>query len=45
MFLKMLEGYPDAAYRLREMIAARADQWAREMENIRAALAAGPKTK
>ena len=39
MFLKMLEGYPDAAHRLREVIAARADQWAREMENVRAALA------
>ncbi len=43
MFLKMLEGYPEAAHRLREMIAARADQWAREMENIRAALAADQK--
>ena len=39
MFLKMLEGYPDAAYRLREVIAARADQWARDFENVRAALA------
>jgi CRP-like cAMP-binding protein len=43
MFLKMLEGYPDAAHRLREVIAARADQWAREMENVRAALM--PRTK
>jgi CRP-like cAMP-binding protein len=41
MFLKMLESYPDAAKRLRELIAARAEQWAREMENIRAALARG----
>lgn len=38
MFLKMLEGYPDAAQRLRDVIAARADQWARDMENVRAAL-------
>jgi CRP-like cAMP-binding protein len=38
MFLKMLEGYPDAAQRLRDVIAARADQWAREIENVRAAL-------
>jgi CRP-like cAMP-binding protein len=38
MFLKMLEGYPDAARRLRDEIAARADQWAREMENVRAVL-------
>jgi CRP-like cAMP-binding protein len=41
MFLKMLESYPDAAQRLREMIAARADQWARELENVRAVLARG----
>jgi CRP-like cAMP-binding protein len=39
MFVKMLESYPDAALRMRELIAARADQWAREMENVRAALA------
>jgi CRP-like cAMP-binding protein len=41
MFLKMLEGYPDAAQRLREVIAARTDQWERDMENVRAALAPG----
>jgi CRP-like cAMP-binding protein len=41
MFLKMLESYPDAAQRLREMIAARANEWAREMENVRATLADG----
>ncbi|HUC51462.1 MAG TPA: cyclic nucleotide-binding domain-containing protein [Xanthobacteraceae bacterium] len=41
MFLKMLESFPDAAQRLRELIAIRADQWAREMENVRAALARG----
>ncbi len=38
MFLRMLEGYPDAVRRLREMMASRADQWAREMENVRATL-------
>jgi CRP-like cAMP-binding protein len=38
MFLRMLEGYPDAAQRLREMMASRADQWAREIENVRATL-------
>ena len=42
MFLKMLESYPEAAQRLRELIASRADQWAREMENVRAALVRGP---
>ncbi|MDR3421333.1 MAG: cyclic nucleotide-binding domain-containing protein [Xanthobacteraceae bacterium] len=45
MFLKMLEGYPDAAQRLREVIAARADEWARDIENVRAALAAGSEPK
>jgi CRP-like cAMP-binding protein len=39
MFLRMLEGFPDAAQRLRELIVARADQWARDIENVRAALA------
>jgi len=46
MFLRMLDSYPEAAQRLRELIAARADQWAREMENVRAALArdTGPRS-
>jgi len=39
MFRKMLEGYPEAAHRLRELIAARADKWARDIENVRDALA------
>ena len=39
MFLRVLDGYPDAALRLREHIASRADQWARDIENVRAALA------
>jgi hypothetical protein len=39
----MLESYPDAAERLREIIAARTTEWARDMENIRAALAADDK--
>jgi CRP-like cAMP-binding protein len=39
MFLRMLEGYPDAAERLRDLLASRADQWARDIENVRAALA------
>jgi CRP-like cAMP-binding protein len=41
MFLRILDGYPDAALRLRELIASRADQWARELENVRAALTRG----
>jgi CRP-like cAMP-binding protein len=39
MFLRMLDGYPDAAQRLRDLLASRADQWARDIENVRAALA------
>jgi CRP-like cAMP-binding protein len=38
MFLRMLEGFPDAAERLRELFMSRTDQWAREIENVRAAL-------
>jgi CRP-like cAMP-binding protein len=41
MFLKMLETSPDAAQRLREILAARAGQWAREIETVRAALTRG----
>ncbi len=41
MFTKMLESYPDAAHRVRDSIASRADQWAREMEKVRATLARG----
>ncbi len=46
MFLRMLDSYPEAAQRLRELIAAHAEQWAREMENVRAALArdTGPRS-
>jgi len=39
MFLKMLESYPDAAQRLRQLMASRTDQWTSEIENVRAALA------
>jgi CRP-like cAMP-binding protein len=41
MFVKMLENYPDAAVRLREIIVSRADQWTREIEKVRSALARG----
>jgi CRP-like cAMP-binding protein len=41
LFVKMLEGYPDAARQLRDYMAARASQTAREMDDIRAALDAG----
>jgi CRP-like cAMP-binding protein len=39
VFLKVLDSYPDAAHRLRDLYAARTDQWARDLENVRAALA------
>ncbi len=35
LFLKMLEGFPDAAQRLRDHIASRADQTAKDMYNVR----------
>jgi CRP-like cAMP-binding protein len=38
LFLKMLEGYPDAAVRLRDAFAARTDLWTREMQNVRSRL-------
>ena len=38
LFLKMLEGYPEAAWKLRDAIALRTDQWTSEMENVRAGL-------
>jgi CRP-like cAMP-binding protein len=41
MFLKMLESFPDAAQRLRELMASRSDQWTREIDNVRAALTRG----
>jgi CRP-like cAMP-binding protein len=38
LFLKMLEGYPEAARKLRDDMAMRTDQWTREIENVRAAM-------
>jgi CRP-like cAMP-binding protein len=38
LFLRMLEGYPDAAQRLRERLAIRTDQTAREIMRVRNAL-------
>jgi CRP-like cAMP-binding protein len=38
LFLKMLEGFPDAARRLRDHIAARTNQIAKDMIGIRATL-------
>src|ERR1700722_17360921 len=41
MFLKMLESFPDAAQRVRELIASRAEQCASELDKVRAALVRG----
>jgi CRP-like cAMP-binding protein len=41
MFLKMLESYPDAAQRVRDLIAERSEQWASDMARVRAVLARG----
>lgn len=38
LFLKMLEGYPDSARKLRDAMASRADQWLHEVQNVRTSL-------
>ena len=38
LFLKMLEGYPDAASKLRDIIAARTDESTREIYGVRTIL-------
>ena len=38
LFLRMLEGYPEAAIQLREQIASRTEQSMREMRDVRALL-------
>lgn len=38
LFLKMLEGFPDAAHRLRDYIATRTNQAAADMINVRSTL-------
>jgi CRP-like cAMP-binding protein len=42
LFLKMLEGYPDAARRLRNAIAARVNATARELVRVRTGLDGAP---
>ncbi len=44
-FLKILDGYPEAALRLRELIAARGDRLVRDIEGVRATLARGGKAQ
>ena len=45
LFLKMLEGYPDAARRMRDAVAARVNQTAGEFSRVRGVLAGGPSRK
>jgi CRP-like cAMP-binding protein len=45
LFLKMLEGYPDAALRMRDAVAARVNRTAGEFARVRSVLAGGPSRK
>jgi len=45
LFLKMLEGYPDAARRMRDAMATRVNQTAGEFSRVRNVLAGGPARK
>lgn len=38
LFRKMLEGYPDAAKKLRDMVGERIDGWTRELGDVKTAL-------
>ena len=38
LFKKMLEGYPDAAVKLRNVMAGRLDQWTRELGAVKKAM-------
>ena len=42
LFLKMLEGYPDAARRMRDAIAGKVSQTAAELSRVRDTLVRGP---
>ena len=42
LFLKMLEGYPDAARRMRDAIAGKVSQTAGELTRVRDSLVRGP---
>jgi CRP-like cAMP-binding protein len=38
LFMKMLEGYPLAAKKLRDLLASRVDQWSLELTNVKRVL-------
>jgi CRP-like cAMP-binding protein len=41
LFRKMLEGYPDAAVKLRDIMAERLDAWTRELGDVKTAMNKG----
>jgi CRP-like cAMP-binding protein len=41
LFKKMLEGYPASAKKLQAIMAARLDEWSRELDNVKAAMNKG----
>ena len=41
LFKKMLEGYPDAAMKLRNIMAERLNAWERELGGVKAAMNRG----
>jgi len=43
MFLKMLEGYPEAARKLRDAMAQRVSDWGRDIGAVKEKLEAGLK--
>jgi CRP-like cAMP-binding protein len=43
LFVRMLEGYPEAAARLRDSLLAQTEQTAREMRTMRGKLGGGPR--
>jgi CRP-like cAMP-binding protein len=43
MFLKMLEGYPEAARKLRDAMTERVAEWGRDISDVKERLAAGLK--
>src|SRR5437016_9349926 len=45
LFLKMLEGYPDAARRMRDAVGTRVNQTAGEFARVRSVLTGGPARK
>ena len=38
LFRKVLEGYPAAAQKLRDMVAQRVDDWTRDLDSVKAKL-------